>query len=142
MKWIEEGERGEEKKNIEGIKGVEKNLRRDYCIPGSRSHMKNSTREWENLEVWDKDGTVQNEKYSSIGQLGRTGDKVEGEGKRMEGLFRTKPPLIQEVISPLLGNLENVEILRGSRKQGISPCRIVRPVGGAVQLESQESIQT
>ena len=37
MKWIEEGERGEEKKNIEGIKGVEKNLRRDNCVPGSRS---------------------------------------------------------------------------------------------------------
>ena len=42
--------------------------------------------EWENLEVWDEDGKVQNKKYSRIGQLGRTGDKEEGEGKRGEGL--------------------------------------------------------
>ena len=38
--------------------------------------------EWENLEVWAEDGNIQNEKYSRIGQLGRTGDKEKGEGKR------------------------------------------------------------
>ena len=68
--------------------------------------------EWENLEVWEEDGKVQNEKYSRIRQLGRTGDKEEG-----EGLYRPIPHLIQELISPLLGNLENVEILRGSRNE-------------------------
>ena len=68
--------------------------------------------EWENLEVWDQDGTVQNDKYSRIGQLGSTSVKEEGEGKRGKGLYRSKPPLLQEVISPLLRNLENVERLR------------------------------
>ena len=38
--------------------------------------------EWENLEVWEEDGKVPTKKYSRIGQLGRTGDKEEGEGKR------------------------------------------------------------
>ena len=61
--------------------------------------------EWENLEVWDEEGAVQNEKYSRIGQLRRTGDKEEGEGERGKGLYRTEPPLLQEVITPLLGNL-------------------------------------
>ena len=40
MKWKEEGERGEKKKNIGGIKGVENNQRRDSCGPDS--HMKNA----------------------------------------------------------------------------------------------------
>ena len=35
--------------------------------------------DWDELEVWDQEGTVQNEKYSRIGQL-TTGDKEEGEG--------------------------------------------------------------
>ena len=72
--------------------------------------------EWDELEVWDQEGTVQNEKYSRIGQL-RTGDKEEGEGERGEGLYRTKPPLVHEVISPLLAHLENVERLRNSRDE-------------------------
>ena len=71
--------------------------------------------EGENLEVWEEDGNVQNKKYSRIGQLGKTGDKEEGNGKRGEGLYKPKPPLIQEEIIPLLGNLE--KILSGSQNE-------------------------
>ena len=31
--------------------------------------------EWENLELWEEDGKVQNEKYSRIGQSGGIHDK-------------------------------------------------------------------
>ena len=84
--------------------------------------------EWDELEVWDQEGTVQNEKYSRIGQL-TTGEKEEGEGKREDGLYRTKPSLVHEVlfptkpslvhevISPLLSDLENVERLRDLRDE-------------------------
>ena len=41
MKWKEEGEREEEKKNIGGIKRAAKNQRRDNCGPESLPHMKN-----------------------------------------------------------------------------------------------------
>ena len=97
--------------------------------------------EWENLEVWDEDKTVQNEKYSRIGQLGRTGDKEEGDGKRGEGLYKPNPLLIQEVITPLLGNLENVKILRGSQNEEFICVKSSdhSSVGETVLLEPQES---
>ena len=96
---------------------MEKNLRRDNCVPGSRVTYEEYNPEWENLEVWEEEGAVQNEKYSRIGQLRRTGDKEEGEGESGKGLYRTKPLLVQEVITPLLGNLENVERLHCSQNE-------------------------
>ena len=59
---------------------------------------------------------MQNEKYSRIGQL-TTGEKEAREGKREDGLYRTKPSLVHEVISPLLTDLENVERLRDLRDE-------------------------
>ena len=60
LTWEEEGERGEEKMNIGGLRGVEKNQRRDSCGPDSPPHMRNSfrsgrtwncmVRRWENSE--------------------------------------------------------------------------------------------
>ena len=51
--------------------------------------------EWENPEVWEDDGQVQNETYSRIGQLGGTRDKKEqGEGE--SGSYRSDLHLLQE----------------------------------------------
>ena len=57
------------------------------------------------------------------------------------GLYRPKPPLIQEVITPLLGNLENVKILHGSQNKEfiLANCQTILRVGETVQLEPQES---
>ena len=114
MKWIEVGEREEEHRGYKrsGEEPEKRQLRSRIPVTYVEYNP-----EWANLEVWDEEGAVQNEKYSRIGQLRRTGDKEEGEGERGKGLYRTKPPLVQEVITPLLGNLENVERLRGSQNE-------------------------
>ena len=83
---------------------------RGYKRKGGEPERRQPEWEGEGLEVWDQDGTVQNEKYSRIGQL-TTGDKEEGKGRKGKGLCRSKPPVIQEVISPSPRNLENVEIV-------------------------------
>ena len=70
--------------------------------------------EWENLEVWDQDGTVQNKKYSRIGQLGGTRDKKEqGEGE--SGSYRSDLHLLQEEKPPLFRNQESLRIIQDSQ---------------------------
>ena len=66
--------------------------------------------EWENLEVWEEDGKVQNEKYSRIGQLGGMRDKKE-QGKGKSGSYRSNPHLLQEGKPPLFRNQESLRII-------------------------------
>ena len=72
--------------------------------------------EWKNLEVWEKDGKVQNEKYSRIDQLGRTSDK-KGQGEGKSGSYRPDPPLLQEGKTPLFRNLESLKIMQDSQNE-------------------------
>ena len=72
--------------------------------------------EWENLEVWDDDGQVQNKKYSRIGQLGGTRDnKEQGEGE--SGSYRSDPHLLQEEKPPLFRNQESLRIIQDSQNE-------------------------
>ena len=72
MKLKEEEEREEEHRGYKrsGEEPEKRQLR--PRIPATNEEF---NPEWENLEVWEEDGNVQNKKYSRIGQLGRTSDK-------------------------------------------------------------------
>ena len=110
MKWKDEGERGEEKKNIGGIKGAGKNHKRDSCSPESPPPMKNSI---------------------SNGKTSKENNVHEGARGRGGGLLYTRTPLGRKGKPPFLERsrkseykVDNARFSEG----GICPCKTGSPI--------------